>query len=145
MSRVIYSPCLTVQEARLWIESWNWWRYLHGALPPFCFLCKGGSCSNSLSSPLREQSNHRGKETQNASLQALLWSALHQESMIPTLQCRNAASYLAQRAALTEPKELLSSWIPKPCQSRRTGGKGIKNGNMKGGSSPCPKRAELKS
>lgn len=67
MSRVIYSLCLTVQEARLWIQSWNWWRYLHGALSPFCLFCKGGSCSNSLSSPLREQSNHRGKEAQNAS------------------------------------------------------------------------------
>lgn len=38
-----------------------------GLYHPSAFFVKGGSCSNSLTFPLREQSHHRGKEAENAS------------------------------------------------------------------------------
>lgn len=110
--RVNYSTCLAVQEAMLCTQTWNWYKYLHGALPPFCSLWKGGSCSNSLSFPLGQQSHHRGK-AENASPSTAV-DGLCQESMIPTLLFRNPASHWAKGPALTQPKEI-SSQIPKPC------------------------------
>lgn len=146
IKKVIYSTCLTVQEAMLWIGSWNWQRYLHGALSPFCFPCKDGSCFNPLSFPLREQSYHREK-AENASPSTAgecFVSGIH-DSNPPVQEC---CPTLGQKASADQAK--ITSFLRNSQTlliQKDWGGKGSKmeTWKEKNGNSSSPKRTELKS